>query len=225
MNILIVEDEPRLAEALAHILEESDYHTETVGNGTDALSYARSELYDLVLLDVMLPGMDGLEVVRTMRHENISTPVLMLTARTETSDKVKGLDAGADDYMTKPFEAEELLARVRALLRRQGEVVFDEIACGDLTLNLSTHELVCGPKKVHLSHKEFEVAKLLMGSPNQVFSKETLLNKVWGIDAEATENSVEAYISFLRKKLRFLNSTVDINTIRMLGYRIALPED
>ena len=224
MNILIVEDEPRLAEALAHILQENDYHAEIVDNGNDGLTYALSDLYDLVLLDIMLPGKDGLEIVRTMRRQGNATPVLMLTARTETSDKVKGLDAGADDYMTKPFEAEELLARVRALLRRQGEVIFDEITCGDLKLNLSTHELVCGPKKVHLSHKEFEVARLLMGSPNQVFSKETLLNKVWGIDAEANENSVEAYISFLRKKLNFLNSTVDINTIRMLGYRIALPE-
>ena len=205
MNILIVEDEPRLAEALAHILQENDYHAEIVDNGNDGLTYALSDLYDLVLLDIMLPGKDGLEIVRTMRRQGNATPVLMLTARTETSDKVK-------------------VARVRALLRRQGEVIFDEITCGDLKLNLSTHELVCGPKKVHLSHKEFEVARLLMSSPNQVFSKETLLNKVWGIDAEANENSVEAYISFLRKKLNFLNSTVDINTIRMLGYRIALPE-
>ena len=224
MNILIVEDEHRLAEVLAHILEDSDYHTEIVSDGNDALSYARSGLYDLILLDVMIPGMSGIEVARTMRHENISTPVLMLTARTDTADKVEGLDAGADDYMTKPFEPEELLARVRALLRRQGTVVLDEIACGDLTLEITSHELVCGHKRVHLSRKEFEVAHLLMASPNQVFSKETLLNKVWGVGGEATENSVEAYISFLRKKLRFLESTVDINTIRMLGYRIFIPE-
>ena len=225
MNILIVEDEPRLAEVLAHILEESGYHTETVADGDAALAYARSNLYDLLLLDVMIPGKSGIEVVRTMRPEGIDTPVLMLTARTETSDKVEGLDAGADDYMTKPFEPEELLARVRALLRRQGKVVLDEITCGDLTLDLSSHELVCNRKRVHLSRKEFEVAQLLMASPNQVFSKETLLNKVWGVGGEATENSVEAYISFLRKKLRFLKSKVDIDTIRMLGYRIFVPDE
>jgi DNA-binding response OmpR family regulator len=164
--------------------------------------------------------MDGIEVVRETRRAGISTPVLMLTARTSTSDKVSGLDAGADDYMTKPFEAPELLARLRALTRRTGDVLLEEASFGDLTLDLATHDLRCGDKSVHLSGKEFEVMRMLMSSSARVVSKQDLLTRVWGGGTEASENSVEAYISFLRKKINHLHSTVQITTLRMLGYRL-----
>ncbi|MEE1210547.1 MAG: response regulator transcription factor, partial [Parafannyhessea umbonata] len=177
-------------------------------------------LYDAVIMDVMLPGMDGIQIVRELRHQGNSIPVLMLTARTSTSDKVEGLDAGADDYMTKPFEAAELLARLRALTRRQGDVVIDTVTFADLTLDLETHDLSCDGREVHLSGKEFEVLKMLMSSNARVVSKQDLLTRVWGADADASENSVEAYISFLRKKLTHVHSKVQITTLRMLGYRL-----
>jgi DNA-binding response OmpR family regulator len=147
---------------------------------------------------------------------------MMLTARTATTDKVEGLDCGADDYMTKPFEAPELLARVRALTRRQGDVVIDEVTFGDLSLDLNTHDLSCESRKVHLSQKEFEVLRMLMSGNNRVVSKQDLLTRVWGTDGETSENSAEAYVSFLRKKLAHLHSKVQITTLRMLGYRLEM---
>ena len=168
----------------------------------------------------MLPGMSGYDVVNKMRHAGVSTPVLMLTARTSTEDKVRGLDSGADDYMTKPFEAPELLARLRALTRRRGDVLIDEIKFADIRLDLNTHDLSCGEKSVHLSGKEFEVLSILMGSSSRVVSKQDLLTRVWGTDGEASENSVEAYVSFIRKKLTHIGSKVQVTTLRMLGYRL-----
>lgn len=220
MNILVVEDERNLADAICHILGEAGYNAEAAYDGKSGLAYAESELYDAVILDVMLPGMDGFEIVHELRHKGISIPVLMLTARTSTIDKVEGLDSGADDYMTKPFEAPELLARIRALTRRQGDVVIDEATFGDLTLDLNTHDLSCSTRSVHLSQKEFEVMRMLMSSTGRVVSKSDLLTSVWGADGEASENSAEAYVSFLRKKLSHLRSTVSITTLRMLGYRL-----
>ena len=220
MNVLVVEDERNLADAIVRILSDAGYNAEAVYNGRDGLNAARSGMYDLCVLDVMLPIMDGLEVVHELRREQSSIPVLMLTALTATANKVEGLDAGADDYMTKPFEAPELLARVRALLRRQGEVVIDELRFADITLDLSTHDLCCGDHKVHLSGKEFEVMSMLMSSNARVVSKQDLLTRVWGADAEASENSVEAYVSFLRKKLAHVESKVQVTTLRMLGYRL-----
>jgi DNA-binding response OmpR family regulator len=199
--------------------------TDVTYDGTTALTLAKSGMYDAIVLDFMLPGMSGLDVVRETRRAGISTPVLMLTARTSTSDKVDGLDAGADDYMTKPFEAPELLARLRALTRRQGEVVLDEATFADLTLDLSTHDLRCGDKSVHLSGKEFEVLSMLMSSNARIVSKQDLLTRVWGADGETSENSVEAYVSFLRKKLTHLKSEVHITTLRMLGYRLEVYAD
>lgn len=221
MNILIVEDERNLAEALAHILKEARYNVDAVDNGKDGLAYASSGLYAAVVLDVMLPQMDGFEVCRRLREQGVSTPVLMLTARSETKSKVAGFDAGADDYLTKPFEPEELLARLRALTRRTGEVVLDTLSFGDLVLNLVDLTLTCdGERSVRLSQREGAVLELLMRSPHSVFSKQTLLTRVWGTGAEASANNVEAYVSFLRKKLAFLESRVTISTIRMLGYRL-----
>lgn len=221
MNILVVEDEVNLADALAHILEEQRYNVEVAHDGVSALSLAEGASFDAIVLDVMLPGIDGFEVSRRLRAKGVSTPILMLTARSTVKDKVAGLDAGGDDYMTKPFNPEELLARVRALTRRTGEVVIDTLSFGDLSLNLIDTNLTCEDRSVHLSWREGEVMKLLMRSPQTVLSKSALLTRVWGSDGEAGPNSVEAYISFLRKKLSFLNSRVTIDTIRMLGYRLS----
>lgn len=220
MRVLIVEDERRLADALGAIMEKQRYSADVVYNGEDGLDYAMSGQYDVVVLDVMLPLRNGFDVVHEMRRRKNATPVLLLTARDELNDKVTGLDSGADDYMTKPFEPEELLARVRALSRRQGDVALDELTYADLTLNLSTCDVHCGKKSIHLGFKEFEVLRLLMSAPHQVVPKEDLITKVWGSESGAEDNNVEAYISFLRKKLFYLDSRVAIGTLRKIGYRL-----
>lgn len=220
MNVLVVEDERNLADAIVKILEDEGYNAEATYDGKAGLTCAKSGLYDAIVLDVMLPGMSGYDVVNKMRHAGVSTPVLMLTARTSTEDKVRGLDSGADDYMTKPFEAPELLARLRALTRRRGDVLIDEIKFADIRLDLNTHDLSCAEKSVHLSGKEFEVLSILMGSSSRVVSKQDLLTRVWGTDGEASENSVEVYVSFIRKKLSHIGSKVQVTTLRMLGYRL-----
>lgn len=220
MRILIVEDEMRLAQALAQILKEEKHMSDVVHNGDDGLYYAQNGKYDLIILDVMLPGISGFEIARRLRAEKNAAPILMLTAKDEIADKVQGLDYGADDYMTKPFSPEELLARVRALGRRPGEVVHEEVRFADLTLSLTSSMLYCGAKSVRLSHKEFEILKILMLAKSSITSKETLIVKVWGADSDAEDNNVEAYISFLRKKFAFLHSRVSIVSIRMLGYQL-----
>ena len=224
MNILVVEDERNLADAIVHILEGASYHAEACYDGRAGLRAALAGGYDAVVLDIMLPGMDGLEVVHELRRHGSSVPVLLLTARTATQDKVEGLDSGADDYMTKPFEAPELLARLRALTRRTGDVMLDEVSFADIRLDLATHDLSCGDSSVHLSGKEFEVMNILMSSSARVVSKQDLLSRVWGA-SEASENSVEAYVSFLRKKLAHIGSKVQITTLRMLGYRLEVFAD
>lgn len=220
MNILVVEDERNLADAIVQILIDDHFNAEAVYDGNAGLTAAQSGLYDAVVLDIMLPGIDGIQIVKELRHSGNSIPVLMLTAKTSTGDMVQGLDAGSDDYMTKPFEAPELLARVRALTRRQGDVVIDEITFADLKLDLTTHDLSCSEHKVHLSGKEFAVMQMLMSSNSRVVSKQDLLSRVWGTSGDASENSVEAYISFLRKKVSHIHSHVQITTLRMLGYRL-----
>ncbi|PNV63515.1 DNA-binding response regulator [Clostridium sp. chh4-2] len=220
MNILIVEDEIRLAEALGQIMEEQKYQADISNDGIDGLNLALSGEYDVIVLDVMLPGKDGFQIVQELRRNKIQTPVLMLTARDDVRDKIAGLDRGADDYMTKPFVPEELLARIRALSRRQGDVVIEELAFGDLLLKFSTNDLWCGHKSIHLSFKEFEILKILMSNPKSIISKEQLISKVWGSDSDAEDNNVEAYISFLRKKFFFLGSKVSIGVVRKVGYRL-----
>ncbi|WP_313585207.1 response regulator transcription factor [Lacrimispora sp.] len=220
MKVLIVEDEVRLADALGQIMKEQHYQADIVYNGTDGLSCGLSGEYDVIVLDVMLPGENGFQVVKKLREARIQTPVLMLTARDDIQDKVTGLDRGADDYMTKPFIPEELLARIRALSRRQGEVIVEEMKFGDLTLSLSANDLCCGTKSIHLGYKEFEVLKILMSNSGRIVSKETLISRVWGSDSDAEDNNVEAYISFLRKKLNFVGSRVEISTLRKVGYRL-----
>lgn len=220
MNILIVEDETALAEAVAHILRKAGHSADRVADGQSALDYIRVGTYDLVLLDIMLPKLDGLSVLRQMRSEGVQTPVLMLTARTTVPDKVAGLNAGADDYLTKPFDPEELLARVGAMTRRKGAMVLNEISFQDLTLDLNTVTLRCGARDVQLSPKEFALARLMLAEPSMTYSKDLLISRAWGLDSEATDNNVEAYISFLRKKLRYLGSKVGIRNLQKIGYRL-----
>ena len=223
MRVLIVEDERRLAEALGQIMAEQRYQTDVVYDGADGLDYALTEQYDVILLDVMLPKLDGFEVASRLRHAHVSTPILMLTARDEMPDKIAGLDHGADDYMTKPFDIGELLARVRALARRQGEVIGEQLTAGDLTLELSTRCLRQGDKSVRLGFKEFDVLRQLMVHPRAVVPKEDIIARVWGLDSDAEDNNVEVYISFLRKKLSFLESNVSIGTVRKVGYYLEVP--
>ena len=220
MRLLIVEDEVRLAEALAQIMSQNNYITDVVHNGTDGFDYAMSGIYDAIVLDIMLPGMNGFEMVKQLRKEHMPTPVIMLTAKDDVSDKVKGLDYGADDYLTKPFSPEELLARIRALTRRKDESYKDETVFGDLTLDTKSLLLSCGKKTVHLGLKESEVLRLLIDSNGSTVSKEQLLLKVWGAESDAEDNNVEVYISFLRKKLLYLKSNTSISTVRKIGYHL-----
>ncbi len=220
MQILIVEDDVRLASAVSKILEENNYQVDVVYDGQSGFDYAVTGIYDVVILDVMLPKMDGFEVAKQLRRANVDTPVLMLTARAQIPDKIEGLDSGADDYMTKPFSPAELLAHLRALTRRKGQVIFEQLEFGDLTLNLESHDLSRDRKSINLSFKEFSILQVLMANRNQIVSKETLISKVWGIESSAVDNNVEAYISFIRKKPRHLGTSVQIETVRGVGYRL-----
>ena len=218
MRVLMVEDEVRLAEALGQIMAEHRYLADLVYTGPDGLEYGLTNQYDVIVLDVMLPGMDGLAVARGLREAKVSTPILMLTARDEGPDKVAGLDHGADDYMTKPFATEERLAR------RKGEVRTELLTYADLALNLSARCLRCGEREVRLGFKEFEVLRLLIAYPKMVVPKEEIILKVWGADSNAEDNNVEVYVSFLRKKLLFLESGVTIRTVRKVGYFLEVEE-
>jgi DNA-binding response OmpR family regulator len=222
MNVLIVEDEKRLADALAHILIENKYMVDVVYDGADGLAYGESGIYDCIILDIMLPSMNGFDVCLELRKKKITTPVLMLTAKDTVSDKVKGLDAGADDYMTKPFSPEELMARLRVLTRRRGEVILDEMKYKDITLHLDQSKLSCDKslKSIHLNFKECEMLKMFMSRPEIIISKQELITRIWGYDSDAGDNNVEAYISFLRKKLNFVESDVEIQSLKKLGYKM-----
>lgn len=220
MRVLIVEDEIRLADALAQILKENKIMVDVVYDGKDGYEYALTNIYDVIILDLMLPLMNGFEVSKKLRDEKIQTPILILTAKYSTTDKVTGLDCGADDYMTKPFESDELLARLRALTRRHGEIQLNEATFGDLSLNLSTGDLHCKGKSTHLNFKESEILKILMANTGGAITKDDLIVKVWGYDSDATDNNVKAYISFIRKKLNFLGSNVIITALRKMGYRL-----
>lgn len=226
MRVLIVEDEVRLAATLQDLMELGGYAADVCHDGESGLDNALSGIYDVVILDVMLPKMDGFSVLRQLRASGSAVPVLMLTARSELSDRVSGLDQGADYYLTKPFEPKELMACVRALGRRQPELrSTDQIQCADLTLEKSAFTLSCGERSVRLSRREFDMMELLMLNQKQVITKESLLLKIWGYESNAEDNNVEVYISFLRKKLDHLHSQVRIKTIRMVGYCLEFPKD
>lgn len=226
MRVLVVEDEVRLASTLQDLLELNGYTTDICHDGEAGLDNALSAIYDVVVLDVMLPRMDGFTVVQRLRAAGNSTPVLMLTARSEVSDRVTGLDRGADYYLTKPFEPRELLACIRALSRRQPELRnTDALEYGDLKLDKNSFTLLCGERSVRLSRKEFDMMELLMLNQEIVITKGNLLLKIWGYESDAEDNNVEVYISFLRRKLAHLRSTVKIKTIRMVGYCLERSSD
>ena len=220
MNILLVEDEISLSNAVKKILEQHGFIVDAVYDGQSAVDYATGMDYGLIILDVMLPKLDGFEVLRILRRDGVNAPILMLTARSTVPDKVTGLNSGADDYMTKPFDTEELLARVGALTRRTGEVIVETVSYEDLTLGIKSALLSCGEQSVQLSRKEFEVLKIFMYNPSMTVTKDMLISNVWGIESEATDNNVEVYISFIRKKLKYLKSRVTIRTLQKIGYRL-----
>ena len=225
MRVLIIEDEVRLASTLQDLLDMNGYTADVCHDGESGLDNALSGIYDVVLLDVMLPKMDGFTVLRNLRSAGNAFPVLMLTARSELSDRVEGLDCGADYYLTKPFEPKELLACIRALTRRQPELrSSDTVEFGDLKLDKSAFTLSCGNRQLRLSRKEFDMMDLLMRKRDMVLTKETLLLKIWGYESDAEDNNVEVYVSFLRKKLDHLRSKVKIKTIRMVGYCLEVSE-
>lgn len=225
MRVLIVEDEVRLAATLQDLMEMDGYTADVCHDGETGLDNALTGIYDVMILDVMLPKMDGFTVLRRLRAANVATPVLMLTARSEVTDKVTGLDCGADYYLTKPFEPKELLACIRALTRRQPELrSTDTLSCGDLTLVKNSFSLSCGGRSVRLSRKEYDMMELFMLNQRLVITKENLLLKIWGYESDAEDNNVEVYVSFLRKKLEHLHSQVKIKTIRMVGYCLEVPE-
>jgi DNA-binding response OmpR family regulator len=219
---MIAEDEEKLADALVQIFAKNKITADAFGNGIDALDNALTGIYDVIVLDIMMPGMNGIEVLKRIRSEGMDTPVLMFTAKDEISDKVKGLDSGADDYLTKPFATEELLARVRALGRRSSAAIVssDVITCGDLSLNTAAYEISCGRNSLKLGLKEYSIMELLMKNSGRVLSKENLITKIWGYDSDAEYNNVEVYISFLRKKLDFIKSKAAIKTVRGVGYTL-----
>ncbi|MBQ7445095.1 MAG: response regulator transcription factor [Clostridia bacterium] len=220
MQILLVEDELRLAKALKQILEENKYIVDTVANGLDGYEYGVSGIYDVIVLDVMLPKMDGMQVARKLRENGVSTPIIMLTAKDSIRDKINGLDSGADDYMTKPFSPNELLARIRALTRRYSEVLAEVTEFGDFSFNTSVNEISRGDKSIKLNFKEAEILKLLLSRKNVPVAKEDIITKVWGLQSEASDSNVEAYISFVRKKMAFIGSEVTIVSYKKKGYML-----
>ena len=219
MKLLIIEDEKLLADSLKILFQSKGVETDVVYDGENGEQYAMLNIYDLIILDVMLPVMDGYQVAKKIRSKRNATPILMLTAKSDIEDKVNGLNSGADYYLTKPFDARELLACVNALLRRQGSQV-NELTFGNTRLDLEAASLICGENSVRLSAREFDVMRMLMVSGTNNTSKETLLTKVWGYDSEAVENHVEVYVGFLRKKLVSIGSDVRIQAVRRLGYHL-----
>lgn len=223
MKILIVEDEVLLANSLKTLLEKKGFTVEVAYDGETGKDYAETGVYDLLILDVMMPRLNGYELARQVRAERCATPILMLTAKGELEDRIEGLNAGADYYLTKPFDTRELLACINALLRRQGDQV-DELRFGNTALDLDSGMLVCGTERVRLSAKEFDIMRFLLQSKGNNLSKEVLLARVWGFDSNAVENHVEVYVGFLRKKLASIGSNVRIEAVRRLGYHLEVAD-
>jgi DNA-binding response OmpR family regulator len=221
MKVLMVEDQRYLAEAVAQILKKHNYDVDLAFDGEDGLDDALSGVYDVILLDIMMPKMDGISVLRSLRDSGISTPVILLTAKGEVEDKIEGLDSGADDYLAKPFKTEELLARMRAVTRRRGELLPDGIlSFGDLEYNPHTLVLARGTKNFNLTQKEGRLIEYLIQNKGKSLSPDAIIEKVWGYDSDAEDNHVQVYISFLRKKLASLEADVRIKTIRGVGYAL-----
>ena len=224
MKILIIEDEVLLAESLKTMLESKGFEVETIYDGKEGEEYALLGIYDLLILDVMLPSINGYKLAQNVRSKKIGTPILMLTAKSALEDRIEGLNAGADYYLTKPFDQRELLACINALLRRQGNQI-NELSFGNTILDLDTSMLICGNESIRLSAKEFDVMRLLLQSPMHNISKESILAYVWGYDSNAVENHVEVYVGFLRKKLNSINSNINIVALRNLGYHLEVAND
>lgn len=224
MKILIIEDEVLLADSIKALLTAKGFEAECVYDGESGAEYAELGVYDLLILDVMMPKLDGFAVARRVRANRCTTPILMLTAKSDTEDRIEGLNAGADYYLTKPFDTRELLACINALLRRQGNQV-NELTLGNTTLDLSSCNLVCGSNHIRLSAKEFDVMRFLMQAKGTILPKEVILARVWGYESNAVDNYVEVYVGFLRKKLASIGSNIRIEAVRRLGYTMEVAED
>ncbi|MGN0797155.1 MAG: response regulator transcription factor [Christensenellales bacterium] len=221
MRILLVEDSISLCEVLTEVLQKEKYEVQCAYDGEEGLNLAVSDIFDLIILDVMMPKKNGFDVLKELRAKKIYTPVIMLTALSQESNKVQGLDLGADDYLSKPFSTSELLARIRAILRRRGDVTIENtLSYQGVVLNLSSYQLIRGTKSVKLSQKECDIMRYFMEKPRYVAEKEALINKVWGFDNTFESNSLEVFISFLRKKLSFIDAPFVINSIRGVGYQL-----
>ncbi len=218
MNILIIEDEPQLSDVLVALMKQDKYAVDAVYDGVSGEEYAMTGIYDVIILDIMLPKKNGLEVLRSLREQNNSTPVLLLTAKSEVEDKIDGLDIGADDYLTKPFASGELLARLRAISRRKGEFTGDELACGDTRLSKRSYELSYKGNSVKLGQKEYQIVEMLMQNHRQIIPKERFIEKIWGYESDAEYNAIEVYVSFIRKKLAVIGSPLQIKAVRGVGY-------
>lgn len=220
MRLLLAEDEEELSEALTAVLRRNNYSVDAVYNGQDALDYAEGQEYDGIILDIMMPKKSGLEVLRTLRAHKNQVPVLLLTAKTQVDDRVEGLDSGADDYLGKPFAMKELLARVRAMTRRQSTFTDNVLTLGNVTLNRSTFELSVGEEKIRLANKDFQMMEMLIVNPGQIISTDRFMEKVWGYDSETEIGVVWVYVSNLRKKLAALGADIEIKAVRNQGYSL-----
>ena len=220
MRVLLAEDTKELADVLIVVLTRNKYAVDAVDNGIDALESGLTGIYDIILLDIMMPGMDGLEVLRKLRDENITTPVLVMSARCDLEDRINGLDCGADDYLSKPFATTELLARMRALLRRKENYLSDTLTVGNLSLDVATYELSTPEKTIRLNSKEFQLISCFMRNPSRVFSADELMSKVWGWDYQVDINVVWTNITYIRRKLEQLGANVQIQSLRGSGYRL-----
>lgn len=226
MHILIVEDEYGLADAVSEVLKKENFNTTIVTNGEDGEYEALSDIYDLIILDVMLPGKNGFDILKSIRDEKIKTPVIMLTAKSEINDKLMGLENGADDYITKPFHTRELLARIKTILKRTNDVEkLNILEFEDLKLNLDTCQMTYGDNSITINGKELELLQLLMINKNQVVNRETIASKIWGYDSDAEYNNVEVYITFIRRKLKLLKANVKIKAVRGIGYKLEVEND
>jgi len=226
MKILIIEDEYSLADAIAEILQKENYTTKIVTNGEDGENEALTNIYDLILLDVMLPKKDGFEILKNLKDEKINTPIIMITAKSEIVDKLKGLENGADDYITKPFHMRELLARIKIVLRRNINIEnINILEYSDLKLDLNTGKMSSNNIEIAINGKELELLETLLLNKNQIISREILANKIWGYNSDAEYNNVEVYVSFLRKKLKLLKSKVKIKAVRGIGYKMEEEND
>ena len=220
MNILLVDDEKQLTDALAVILKQHKYSVDCAKDGEEGLDYINSGIYDLVILDVMMPKIDGFALLKIIRQKNIDVPVLMLSAKSEISDKIDGLNLGADDYIAKPFNVDELLARIKALLRRKEKFTGNVLSFNDISLDRDSYELIKGERRIALGKKEFQILEMLMLHNGKSIEKERFVEKIWGFDTDAEYNTIEVYVSFLRKKLLAVGANTEIKSLRGIGYTI-----